>query len=56
MTSVRVAAVAALVSLGLGGCRETDPPSSAAAPAADAGKEVGSTQAAADRRPSSTVA
>ena len=39
MTPVRVAVVAALVSLGVGGCRETDPPPSGAASAADAGKD-----------------
>jgi hypothetical protein len=46
MTSVRAAAVAALVSLGLGGCRETDPPSSGAAPAADTDKDTTASQAA----------
>jgi hypothetical protein len=46
MTFVRVAAAIALLSLGLGGCRETDPPSSGAAPAADADKDATSLQAA----------
>jgi hypothetical protein len=55
MTSVRVAAVAALVSLGLGGCRESDPPSSAAAPSAEAGKETESSQASADSAPTAVL-